>query len=92
LLESRLSVEQIDSKLTTIRRQRVTSLFFLPREGQLAAEYIAILDDLHTIPLHVFQKEPQREKLFTLNQMGFYLFILKLSIHFCRFQDGVIRS
>ena len=32
------------------------------------------------------------EKLFTLNQMGFYLFVLKLSIHFCRFQDGVIRS
>jgi hypothetical protein len=92
LLESRFSARQIDSKLTAIRRQHVTSLFFLPREGQLAAEYIAILDDLHTIPLHVFQKEPQREKLFTLNRMGFYLFILKLSIHFCRFQDGVIRS
>src|SRR6267378_16299 len=60
LLESRFSAEQIDSKLTAIRRQHVTSLFFLPHEGQLAAEYIAILDDIHTIPLQVFQKEPQR--------------------------------
>jgi hypothetical protein len=92
LLESHFSAEQINNKLTAIRRQHVTSLFFLPREGRLEAEYIAILDDLHTIPLRVFQKGPQREKLFTLNQMGFYLFVLKLSIHFCRFQDGVIRS
>jgi hypothetical protein len=92
LLEVSLSAEQINNKLTAIRRQHVTSLFFLPRGAQLEAECIAILDDLHTIPLHVFQKETQRVKLFTLTQMGFYLFVLKLSIHFCRFQDGVIRS
>ncbi|SRR5258707_7859598 len=92
ILESYFSSEQINNKLTAIRRQHITSLFFLPHGGSLETDYIAILDDLHTVPFDVFEKEPQRAKLFTLNQMGFYLFVLKLSIHFCRFQDGDIRS
>lgn len=89
---SSLKREQIDSKIASIRRQCVTSLFYLPQGGGLDADYIAILDDLHNIPLQTFLNEAERAKLFTLGQMGFYLFLLKLSIHFCRFQEGIARS
>jgi hypothetical protein len=92
LEKTALRPEQIDSKIDSIRKQRVTSLFYLPRGAALDRDHIAILDDLHTIPLGTFLNEAQRAKLFTLGQMGFYLFLLKLSIHFCRFQEGVARG
>ena len=92
LTSAGLKPEQIDSKVATIRKQRVTSLFYLPQGGGLDADHIAPLDDLHSIPLEGFLREAERTKLFTLGQMGFYLFLFKLSIHFCRFQEGVVRS
>ena len=33
-----------------------------------------------------------KERLFVLNQFGFYLFLIKLSIHFTRFQEDVNRT
>jgi len=87
-----LKPHQIDAKIEAIRKQRVSSLFFLPRGAGLDADHMAILDDLHSIPLNSFREEIGRLKLFTLGQMGFYLFLLKLSIHFCRFQEGISRS
>src|SRR5262249_980279 len=88
----RLQSGQVEDKLTSIRKQRITSLFYLPQGGGLDADHIAILDDLHSIPLATFLQEGERTKLFTLGQMGFYLFVFKLSIHFCRFHEGVVRS
>lgn len=87
-----LKPQQIDAKIDAIRKQHVTSLFFLPKGAGLDADHMAILDDLHSIPLNSFREEIGRVKLFTLGQMGFYLFLLKLSIHFCRFQEGISRS
>jgi hypothetical protein len=87
-----LKQEQIDDKVNAIRNQRITSLFYLPSGAGLDAEYMAILDAVHNIPFGTFQGETAKSKLFTLSQMGFYLFLLKLSIHFCRFQEGISRS
>jgi hypothetical protein len=83
-----LSDKEITDKINAIKRQEVTSIFYLPRGGKMDDEYIVSLDDLHSQPYNSFQ---QSEKLFTLSQQGFYLFLLKLSIHFCRFNDGLIR-
>jgi hypothetical protein len=87
-----LNDDQINTKIDSIRRQLVSSLFFLPSGAGLEAEHIAILDDLHNIPLNIYREESTKSKLFTLSQMGFYLFLLKISIHFCRFQEGISRS
>jgi hypothetical protein len=81
----------VEDKLAAIRAQTVSSVFYLPAGGALESEHIAVLDDLHTIPLATFTAEASREKLFTLRQMGFYLFLMKLSIHFCRFQENIAR-
>ena len=54
--------------MEAIRKQLVTSL-------SLDSDHIAILDDLHNIPLRKFFAEmASLRKLFTLGQMGFYLF------------------
>jgi hypothetical protein len=81
----------VANKVQAIRRQRVTGLFYLPRGSGLDAEHIVILDDIHSMPAVVYREELATGKLFTLSQAGFYLFILKLSIHFCRFHENVRR-
>lgn len=91
-LKQKISAEQVRSKVAAIRKQQVTSLFYLPAEGTLDGEHIAILDDLHSIPYRAFEAERTRTKIFTLNQIGFYLFVIKLSIHFCRFNEGIARG
>lgn len=87
-----LSTDQVEAKLAAIRAQSVTSIFYLPRGAGLAEECIVILDDVHSMPAPIFLEDQSRRKIFTLGQMGFYLFVLKLSIHFCRFREGIIRS
>lgn len=81
----------IKDKIRAIREQHVTTLFYFPKEACLDDEYIALLDDIHTIPLSKFNSKDQK-KLFTLSQVGFYIFIFKLSVHFCRFHENVNRD
>ena len=91
LSEAGMAANQIDDKIAAIRKQYVTSLFYLPTGANLSEDHIALLDDLHTLPLRMFQNA-DRPKLFTLSQAGFYLFVVKLSIHFCRFSEGISRD
>jgi hypothetical protein len=86
-----LAVDQVEGKLSAIKKQHVTSVFYLPTGANLAEDHIALLDDLHPVPLEMFLNADQ-PKLFTLSQVGFYLFIIKLSIHFCRFSEGIHRG
>lgn len=83
-----LTEQQIANKIEIIKKQKVTSIFFLPSSPDIGEDHIAVLDDVHTIP---FSSVANSEKLFTLSMFGFYLFIFKLSIHFCRFHEEVSR-
>ncbi|MFM0660106.1 hypothetical protein [Paraburkholderia sediminicola] len=91
LKASAISAESIEGKLLAIREQRVTSIFYLPQGGGLDAEHIVLLDNVHTVPLDHFLGKDGRTKLFTLGMTGFYLFLFKLSVHFCRFHENVLR-
>jgi hypothetical protein len=53
---------------------------------------MALFDQLYTMPSKVFDQENKKSKVFTLSLFGFYLFVFKLSIHFCRFQENVARN
>ncbi|MFW5954847.1 MAG: hypothetical protein ACOCSG_06030 [Guyparkeria sp.] len=81
----------LEGKLASIRRQRITNLFYLPSGGPLSGEHIVLLDDVHCVPLDYFWAGESGSKVFTLSQVGFYLFVFKLSIHFCRFHEEVQR-
>ncbi len=89
LVGAKVSEDRIDAKLGAIRAQQVTSIFFLPRAGKLEEDYIVPFDDLHSMPLSAL---PPEGKLFTLNSTGFYMLVLKLSLHLCRLHEGVDRS
>ncbi|HEY1028344.1 MAG TPA: hypothetical protein VGE28_12055 [Pseudomonas sp.] len=85
------SEQAIQQKLRDIRAQRSTSFFFLPSQGVLDEDYAAWLSDAHSMPMKSFLDSEARQKVFTLNMTGFYLFLFKLSIHFCRFHEKVDR-
>ncbi|MEZ4459403.1 MAG: hypothetical protein R3E66_06680 [bacterium] len=81
--------QQVTNILDNIRKQRVTSLFFLP-SGSGLEESVIFLDDIHSHPLQHFL-DNKRDSVFTLTQYAFYLLLMKLSIHFSRFQEGIRR-
>lgn len=84
------TIDQIDGLLATIRRQRIANIFYLPACPGVMEEGFILMDDIHAHPLADFMAR-DRKPLFKLNQFFFYFFIIKLSIHFCRFQEGVHR-
>lgn len=94
LIKAGVSQKQIKSKIEAIKKQQVTSLFYLPEEGDFP-ESIVIFDDIRSIPIDYFQNRKSSKivtKIFTLSQFGFYLFLFKISIHFCRFHEKVLRD
>jgi hypothetical protein len=92
LLAADITQQKINDKLNAIKEQKITTIFYLPKGAKLEEDYIALLSDVHTVPKEVFEAREDRQKLFTLSQVGFYLFILKLSLHFCRFHEGIERN
>lgn len=58
--------------------------------GKAGAIHVALLDDLHSMPMEVYKEAA--EKLFTCSMEGLYLFVFKLSVHFCRLHENVDRS
>jgi len=84
--------DRIDSKIEAIKKQKTTNMFYLPSGNHLSDDYIVRLDDIHSLTMSNHMNHEKREKLFTLNMPGFYMFILKLSVHFCRLHEGIQRS
>ncbi|MCY4149577.1 MAG: hypothetical protein OXF73_09590 [Gammaproteobacteria bacterium] len=83
---------RIMQKLDSIRSQRITSIFFLPAGNGLNEDYIVRFDEAYSMPAQVYSNIEKKRKLFTLNQVGFYMLIVKLSIHFCRLHENVDRN
>ena len=87
-----LDQKQIEAKVVAIKEQRVTSLVYFPKGAALEEDYVALLDDIHTVPSQAFIARNEKTKLFALSNVGFYLFVLKLSVHFCRLHEEVVRD
>lgn len=87
-----LDEKQIETKVMAIKEQRVTSLVYFPKGAELEEDYVALLDDIHTVPSRAFVARNEKTKLFALSNVGFYLFVLKLSVHFCRLHEEVVRD
>lgn len=92
LVAAQVKAEAINQKIVAIKEQKVNNIFYLPQGGDLKTESIAVLDNLYSLPASMLTgEEVEAEKLNTLATVGFYLFLFKLSIHFCRFHEKVQR-
>lgn len=83
---------KLREKVAAIRAQKITSLIYLPALLPGAVERIVQLDKAMSVPYKVFEGQADKRKLFSLNQLGFYLLSFKLSIHFCRMHERVDRG
>lgn len=90
LRKSGKSEQHIDNVRKEITKQRSTTLFYLPKGQGLEKEYVALLDHVGSCPYDYLSSS--KTKLFSLSNYGFYMFLLKLSIHFTRIRDGIDRS
>lgn len=86
--ERGLEEDAIAGRIAAMKSQSVTNVFYLPEGGPLEQDYVALLDDLHSMPL---ASHKDGQKLFTLSMAAFYLFAFKLSVHFCRLHENVDR-
>lgn len=87
------SAEQLNGHIETIKNQKITQIFYLPASDKLEEDSIAFFDRLHNCDNNYVRRDELNEKrLFTLSDYGLYLFLLKLSIHFTRIQEGIERG
>jgi hypothetical protein len=74
-----------------IKRQEVARILFLPSPNSNLPDSIVLLDDLHSQPLEELVKS-KATRIACLNQYGWYIFLIKLSIHFTRMGEGFSRT
>jgi hypothetical protein len=81
------------SHIDAIRKQHVSSMFFLPENPALHEGSIALLDRITSCASTAYALDTLlQERLFTLSNYGFYLLLYKLSVHFTRIRENVDRN
>ena len=83
---------RVREKISSIRAQKATNMFYLPAGGPLVEDHVIRFDEVQSMPWSMHAGSPHKKKIFTLSDTGFYLFVFKLSVHFCRLQENVIRK
>lgn len=92
LVHERFDTSSISGFIQSVRNNRVSSIAHFPAESNINdADRIVILDNVYNVPLEEFQNAVGA-RLFRLSNAGFYIFLLKLSIHFTRLHERIDRS
>lgn len=103
LKSKKINQHKIDSFIENLKGNRISNLFYLPekRNGQdVVLEESFVRFDLNvTLPISIFTGDnydnsyaPVGDRLISFSNYGFYLFLIKLSVHYCRFREGVFRD
>lgn len=91
-----LSKHEVDPKVleqhvNSVKKQEVSNIFYLPT-GPTIGESIVFFDRINSCDINYFSaKDFEKDRIFTLSDYGFFLFLYKLSIHFTRMREGIER-
>ncbi len=87
------TIQAINSHIDDIKKQNISQIFYLPQGSGLEQDSIVFLDRINNLPSGYFSKDQiLKNRLFTLSDYGFYLFLFKLSVHFTRVRESIQRS
>lgn len=89
---NKMTEDKVREKISAIKSQKVTNIFYIPAGTVLEEDYVVRLDEAQSMPLSMHANSGEAEKIFTLNNVGFYMLIFKLSVHFCRLHEEVQRN
>jgi hypothetical protein len=93
LAEGLKDEKSIKNHIDDIKKQRITQILYLPQGAKLPEDCIVFLDRVnHCDNKSVPREDISKQKIFVLSNYGFYLFLIKLSIHFTRIQEKVDRK
>lgn len=81
----------IRDHLAAARRQEISNIFFFPRGAGLDDDYLVRFDDVQSQLPNRFRANEAKQRMFSLSQEAFWLFLVKLSTHFCRAGEGIPR-
>jgi hypothetical protein len=85
--------DRIQNRIADIRKQYVSTIFYLPKGANLPDECVALLDSVNSCDVSILNpQEIGNKRLFSLSNYGFYVFLLKLSIHFTRIRETINRG
>ncbi len=80
------------SHINSIKKQEISQMFYLP-EGKIDYEGLVFFDTINSCQNKLLNRDNLNTKrIFSLSQYGHYLFLFKLSIHFCRISEKVERT
>ncbi|MBU0634459.1 MAG: hypothetical protein KKB82_03245 [Candidatus Omnitrophica bacterium] len=83
----------VDEHIRRIKQQSITQIFYLPPSAVLKEEHIIFFDRINNcVSDYIKSEEVKERKLFFLSNLGLYLFVTKLSIHFTRINEGWSRD
>ena len=86
VLYQKFSEDRISNYISSLRKQQITNAFYLPKSKNLD-EAVAFFDYTNSFDINFVDRESLKEKrLVSLSNYGFYILLLKLSIHFTRIQ------
>lgn len=92
LVKKGIAKKKVNTHINAIRRQKITQIFYLPKSSKIN-ESIVFLDRINNCSIKVIKSENiSSERIFTLSDYGFYIFLLKLSISFTRIAEKVNRK
>jgi hypothetical protein len=84
---------KIDSYFASIRKQRISNMFYLPQFNETIGERVALLDRLISCENGIdFKNLALNNRVISLSNYGHYLFCIKISIHMTRLIENVERG
>ena len=84
--------KRIDSHINTIKKQEITQIFYLP-SNTASNESIVFMDRVNNCSNdYINRDELPTQRIFTLSNYGYYLFLLKMSLSMMRIHEKVDRG
>ncbi len=92
LLDHAVVPQRVAGIVASIRRQEKSDVLFLPAGAGLTEDMVALLDQVQSMPFSQFAAAPAGPRAGVLTQRGFWVLLVKLSMHFLRPHEGVERA
>lgn len=84
---------RVDNLISDIRKQRISQILYIPKGSNMQYEGIVFFDRAISMPLTASTvKYMCGKRMTTLSNFGFYLLLLKISMHFTRIQERIDRT
>lgn len=80
----------VEATINSSKEQKITNLFYLPSVSVIEDDGLVMLDRIFHVPYSMLPSAPEYRD-FSLSQVGFYLLLVKLSMHFSRFHEEIER-